>query len=71
MMTAMKKHLTDLNYPAPRTISKLEDQVRYEIRLSFYLLAYCDPFRFSCSKNYPKSNTVFEHLLLPYRAPTG
>ncbi|KAJ8580456.1 NADH-cytochrome b5 reductase [Rhizopogon salebrosus TDB-379] len=27
MMAAMKKHLADLNYPAPRTISKLEDQV--------------------------------------------
>ncbi|KAI0036694.1 NADH-cytochrome b5 reductase [Vararia minispora EC-137] len=27
MMTAMKKHLQELKYPAPRTISKLEDQV--------------------------------------------
>jgi len=27
MMTAMKKHLADLNYPAPRTVSKLADQV--------------------------------------------
>ncbi|KAG1755098.1 NADH-cytochrome b5 reductase [Suillus paluster] len=27
MITAMKKHLAELNYPAPRTISKLEDQV--------------------------------------------
>lgn len=27
MMTAMKKHLAELNYSAPRTISKLEDQV--------------------------------------------
>ncbi|KAH7924868.1 NADH-cytochrome b5 reductase [Leucogyrophana mollusca] len=27
MMTAMKKHLADLNYPAPRTISKIDDQV--------------------------------------------
>jgi len=27
MMTAMKKHLGELNYPAPRTISKLVDQV--------------------------------------------
>ncbi|OAX44797.1 NADH-cytochrome b5 reductase [Rhizopogon vinicolor AM-OR11-026] len=27
MMTAMKKHLAELNYPAPRTISKLEDQI--------------------------------------------
>ncbi|KAH7915363.1 NADH-cytochrome b5 reductase [Hygrophoropsis aurantiaca] len=27
MMSAMKKHLADLNYPAPRTISKLDDQV--------------------------------------------
>ncbi|KAG6333611.1 hypothetical protein ID866_5482 [Astraeus odoratus] len=27
MMTAMKKHLAELNYPAPRTVSKLEDQV--------------------------------------------
>ncbi|KAF8844093.1 ferredoxin reductase-like C-terminal NADP-linked domain-containing protein [Paxillus ammoniavirescens] len=27
MMTAMKKHLAELNYPAPRTPSKLEDQV--------------------------------------------
>jgi len=27
MMTAMKKHLADLNYPAPRTVSKLVDQV--------------------------------------------
>ncbi|KAN0100774.1 hypothetical protein V8E55_000758, partial [Tylopilus felleus] len=26
MMTAMKKHLAELNYPAPRAISKLEDQ---------------------------------------------
>ena len=28
MMTAMKKHLAELNYPAPRTVSKLVDQVR-------------------------------------------
>ncbi|KAK1223791.1 NADH-cytochrome b5 reductase [Marasmius sp. AFHP31] len=27
MITAMKKHLGDLNYPAPRTVSKLDDQV--------------------------------------------
>ncbi|KAI9572798.1 NADH-cytochrome b5 reductase [Boletus coccyginus] len=27
MMTAMKKHLAELNYPAPRAVSKLEDQV--------------------------------------------
>ncbi|KAH7108255.1 NADH-cytochrome b5 reductase [Auriculariales sp. MPI-PUGE-AT-0066] len=27
MMTAMKKHLNDLDYTAPRTISKLDDQV--------------------------------------------
>ncbi|KAI6044990.1 NADH-cytochrome b5 reductase [Pisolithus marmoratus] len=27
MVTAMKKHLAELNYPAPRTVSKLEDQV--------------------------------------------
>ncbi|KAG0709050.1 NADH-cytochrome b5 reductase [Suillus ampliporus] len=27
MMAAMKKHLAELNYPAPRTVSKLEDQV--------------------------------------------
>ncbi|KAF9229638.1 NADH-cytochrome b5 reductase 1 [Gyrodon lividus] len=27
MMIAMKKHLAELNYPAPRTVSKLEDQV--------------------------------------------
>jgi len=27
MMTAMKKHLEELNYPAPRTVSKLDDQV--------------------------------------------
>ncbi|KAH8835340.1 ferredoxin reductase-like C-terminal NADP-linked domain-containing protein [Flagelloscypha sp. PMI_526] len=27
MVTAMKKHLADLNYPAPRTISKLDDKV--------------------------------------------
>ncbi|KAG8699341.1 NADH-cytochrome b5 reductase [Ceratobasidium sp. 395] len=27
MMTAMKKHLGDLGYPAPRTVSKLVDQV--------------------------------------------
>jgi cytochrome-b5 reductase len=27
MMTAMKKHLGELNYPAPRTVSKLGDQV--------------------------------------------
>jgi len=27
MMTAMKKHLDELGYPGPRTISKLEDQV--------------------------------------------
>lgn len=27
MMTAMKKHLAELNYPAPRTVSKLDDQV--------------------------------------------
>ncbi|EMD41808.1 hypothetical protein CERSUDRAFT_120744 [Gelatoporia subvermispora B] len=27
MMTAMKKHLADLSYPAPRTVSKLDDQV--------------------------------------------
>ncbi|CAE6457316.1 unnamed protein product [Rhizoctonia solani] len=27
MMTAMKKHLDDLGYPAPRTVSKLVDQV--------------------------------------------
>ncbi|KAL5495457.1 CBR1 [Sanghuangporus weigelae] len=27
MMTAMKKHLDELKYPAPRTVSKLEDQV--------------------------------------------
>ncbi|KAI6153433.1 NADH-cytochrome b5 reductase [Pisolithus tinctorius] len=27
MMTAMKKHLAELNYTAPRTVSKLEDQV--------------------------------------------
>jgi len=27
MMTAMKKHLNDLNYPAPRAVSKLVDQV--------------------------------------------
>jgi len=27
MMTAMKKHLDDLKYPAPRTVSKLVDQV--------------------------------------------
>ncbi|KAF9229494.1 NADH-cytochrome b5 reductase [Gyrodon lividus] len=27
MMTAMKKHLAELNYPAPRSVSKLEDQV--------------------------------------------
>ncbi|KAJ3007086.1 hypothetical protein NUW54_g3681 [Trametes sanguinea] len=26
MITAMKKHLAELNYPAPRTVSKLEDQ---------------------------------------------
>ncbi|THH06372.1 hypothetical protein EW145_g4134 [Phellinidium pouzarii] len=27
MITAMKKHLQELNYPAPKTVSKLEDQV--------------------------------------------
>ncbi|WVQ79480.1 NADH-cytochrome b5 reductase 1 [Cryptococcus sp. DSM 104549] len=27
MMTAMKGHLKDIGYPAPRTVSKLEDQV--------------------------------------------
>ncbi|OBZ79904.1 NADH-cytochrome b5 reductase 1 [Grifola frondosa] len=27
MITAMKKHLADLDYPAPRTVSKLQDQV--------------------------------------------
>ncbi|KAG9314524.1 NADH-cytochrome b5 reductase [Chiua virens] len=27
MMTAMKKHLAELSYPAPRAVSKLEDQV--------------------------------------------
>ncbi|KAH9835620.1 NADH-cytochrome b5 reductase [Rhodofomes roseus] len=27
MMTAMKKHLAELNYSAPRTVSKLDDQV--------------------------------------------
>jgi len=27
MLTAMKKHLDDLGYPAPRTVSKLADQV--------------------------------------------
>lgn len=27
MMTAMKKHLQELQYPAPRTVSKLDDQV--------------------------------------------
>jgi len=27
MMTAMKKHLAELNYPAPNTVSKLVDQV--------------------------------------------
>ncbi|KAH8102597.1 ferredoxin reductase-like C-terminal NADP-linked domain-containing protein [Cristinia sonorae] len=27
MMNAMKKHLAELNYPAPRTVSKLVDQV--------------------------------------------
>ncbi|RPD62995.1 NADH-cytochrome b5 reductase [Lentinus tigrinus ALCF2SS1-7] len=27
MITAMKKHLDELKYPAPRTVSKLEDQV--------------------------------------------
>jgi len=27
MMTAMKKHLVDLDYPAPRTVSKVDDQV--------------------------------------------
>jgi hypothetical protein len=29
MMAAMKKHLAELNYPTPRTVSKLADQVRY------------------------------------------
>jgi hypothetical protein len=29
MMTAMKKHLADLEYATPRTVSKLEDQVGY------------------------------------------
>jgi hypothetical protein len=32
-MTAMKKHLADLNYPAPRTVSKLADQVRHNLGL--------------------------------------
>lgn len=27
MMTAMKAHLAELGYPAPRAVSKLEDQV--------------------------------------------
>jgi len=27
MMTAMKKHIDELGYPAPRTISKLDDQI--------------------------------------------
>ncbi|EEB87748.1 hypothetical protein MPER_14780, partial [Moniliophthora perniciosa FA553] len=27
MITAMKKHLDELKYPAPRTVSKLADQV--------------------------------------------
>ncbi|GBE78262.1 NADH-cytochrome b5 reductase 1 [Sparassis crispa] len=27
MMSAMKKHLAELNYPTPRTVSKLDDQV--------------------------------------------
>ncbi|TFY53079.1 hypothetical protein EVG20_g10274 [Dentipellis fragilis] len=27
MMTAMKKHLDELKYPAPRTVSKIDDQV--------------------------------------------
>ncbi|KAI8995562.1 NADH-cytochrome b5 reductase [Trametes punicea] len=31
MITAMKKHLAELNYPAPRTVSKLEDQVRQRV----------------------------------------
>jgi cytochrome-b5 reductase len=27
MMTAMKNHLKEIGYPAPRAVSKLEDQV--------------------------------------------
>ncbi|KAH8120119.1 NADH-cytochrome b5 reductase [Phellopilus nigrolimitatus] len=27
MLTAMKKHLAELNYPAPKTVSKIDDQV--------------------------------------------
>ncbi|KAI0824233.1 NADH-cytochrome b5 reductase [Trametes gibbosa] len=31
MITAMKKHLAELSYAAPRTVSKLEDQVRRRV----------------------------------------
>lgn len=36
MMTVMKKHLADLNYPAPRAVSKIDDQVGY-IHSAHYL----------------------------------
>ncbi|CAE6394875.1 unnamed protein product [Rhizoctonia solani] len=35
MLNAMKKHLDDLGYPAPRTVSKLVDQVSFYIRSLF------------------------------------
>lgn len=38
MMTAMKKHLAELNYPAPRTVSKLVDQVSYGSTRANYFL---------------------------------
>lgn len=49
MMTAMKKHLAELSYPAPRTVSKLVDQVSYEATRAI-LFAYLVAFRSSCFK---------------------
>lgn len=53
MMTAMKKHLAELNYPAPRTVSKLADQVElYYFGSLSDSCAYFIWFRFSCSEDH-------------------
>ena len=51
MMTAMKKHLAELNYPAPRTVSKLVDQVSYG-SIGSTLIAYVVAFRSSYFKKW-------------------
>ena len=57
MMTAMKKHLAELNYPAPRTVSKLVDQVGYE-SIGLTLMAYVVAFRSSYFKKWRPPNVL-------------